>query len=84
MIKRIFSGILVVLAFGLAGLAGLAGFIWAQRAQLTYNDQGRYFDGEVVYHEQALLFYAVMTLACAMLALLVFAAGRWLGRKKAL
>ena len=81
MIQRIVSWACLFAGLGLAALAALSGYIGVQRAQLTYNVQGRYFDGDTVYAEQAVLFYAVMTLACALLAALFVAAGRWFGRK---
>ncbi|MBI1236202.1 MAG: hypothetical protein GC188_05895 [Alphaproteobacteria bacterium] len=82
MIRRLASGLCLAAGLGLAALTALFGYIWAERASLTYNAQGRFLGGEVVYNEQATPVYAVMTLVCALLVFLFVALGRWLGRKK--
>ncbi|WP_109259511.1 hypothetical protein [Hyphobacterium indicum] len=82
MIRRVASWSCFAAGLGLAALTVLFGYIWAERASLTYNAQGRFLGGEVVYDAQATPVYAAMTLACGLLALLFAALGRWLGRKK--
>lgn len=56
---RMFSFILFVLSsFGFLASA----WLWWQRKNLPYNEEGRYFDGLVVYEEQGAFVYLVLTL----------------------
>lgn len=48
----------------LAGLSAVAGLLAAglavEAARLPYDDQGRFFDGSAVHHDDAVLAYAVL------------------------
>ena len=45
-------------ALGLALLSLLLGGVSVSRMRMPYNEEGRYFDGVVVYHRQAIPLYA--------------------------
>jgi len=37
--------------------------LWWERNSLPYNEMGRYFSGEVVFHQQSVIIYALLALA---------------------
>ena len=53
MVKKVFIFLLIILAFGALSLA-------VTRFFMDYNEQGLYFDGEVVYKEDAVLVYGLL------------------------
>jgi hypothetical protein len=63
---------LAALALSLSAAALLCGLLWLQRRSLPYNEMGRYFDARysIVYHEQAVLVYGLLTALFALPALL--------------
>ena len=68
---RVFSMILFVFSsFGFVASA----WLWWQRSNLPYNEEGRYFDGLVVYDEQSASAYLVLALVFFLISLL---AGYW-------
>ncbi len=77
---------LYFLAAGCTGLSLLAstGFtaLWFIMSRLPYNETGRYYDGKVVWHEQAVLVYATLSLA-SMLTLALCAIITWRLRRAA-
>ena len=55
--------ILRVISFALsASIFVLTALIWWQRCQMPYNEQGRYFDGLIVYEAHSVGIYAALTL----------------------
>ena len=74
-------GLLWLLAAG-AGLAALVlGIVFIQAAQIPYDEQGRYFEDGVVFHQQAVAVYGLLALLCAATAVgLVWLAHRSSGR----
>lgn len=37
-------------------------WLWWQRANMPYDEAGRYFDGLVVWHEQSVFVYALLSI----------------------
>ena len=37
-------------------------WLWWQRANMPYNEAGRYYDGLVVWHEQSVFIYALLSI----------------------
>lgn len=35
--------------------------LWLQRFNMPYNEAGRYFDGVIVFHEQGVVVYALLS-----------------------
>ena len=56
MIRKIMLGILSIVAIGFLALT-------VSRMQLQYNEEGKYFDGEVTYDSDAIAGYGTITLA---------------------
>lgn len=36
-------------------------WVWWQRANLPYDEAGRYYDGLIVWHEQSVFIYALLS-----------------------
>lgn len=36
-------------------------WLWWQRANMPYNEAGRYFDGTIVWHGQSVFIYALLS-----------------------
>ena len=71
--------ILRVISFALpASTFVLTALIWWQRSQMPYNEQGRYFDGLVVYEAQSVGFYAALALFSLIMTL---SAAYWIFRR---
>ena len=68
---RMFSIILFV--FSSLGFVASA-WLWWKRSNLPYNEEGRYFDGLVVYEEQSVSTYLVLAVIFFLTSLL---AGYW-------
>ncbi|HWT12762.1 MAG TPA: hypothetical protein VN231_08425 [Allosphingosinicella sp.] len=66
------KGLVLALALLLAALALLSAVAWLRRADLPYNEEGRYFDpaDSIVYSDSAVTLLALSTLALAAAALL--------------
>lgn len=39
----------------------LSTMLWWQKSGLPYNEAGRYYDGNVVWHEQGIVLYAFLS-----------------------
>ena len=64
-----------VILFVFASLSFVASaWLWWQRRNLPYNEEGRYFDGLVVYEEQSASAYLVLAVIFFLTSLL---AGYW-------
>jgi len=50
---------------------------WNMRANLPYNDAERYFDDGIVYHQQSVSAYAIMSIILLALSLII---GAWMWR----
>lgn len=79
---RMFAFILFVLSS--SGFLASA-WLWWQRKSLPYNEEGRYFDGLVVYEEQGAIAYLVLTLILFLASLFcgVWALSRSASKKNA-
>lgn len=73
---RIFTVLLFV--FCASGFAASA-WLWWLRSNLPYNEEGRYFDGLVVYEEQSASAYLVLALIFFLASLL---SGYWARRRQ--
>ena len=59
------KNILKPLALVISSVAfALFTLLWWQRFNMPYNDAGRYFDGLVVFHEQGVVVYALLSCFC--------------------
>lgn len=57
--KRIFG----LLALAISAIAFvLLTLLWWWRSNMPYNEAGRYYDGFVVWHEQGVILYAVLSI----------------------
>ncbi|MEZ5986133.1 MAG: hypothetical protein R3B94_09295 [Hyphomonas sp.] len=72
---RILSVMLLV--FCASGFAASA-WTWWQRSNLPYNEEGRYFDGLVIYEEQSASTYLVLAVIFFLASLLT---GFWAWRR---
>lgn len=60
-----------IILFVFASLSFVASaWLWWQRRNLPYNEEGRYFDGLVVYEEQSASAYLVLVLIFFLTSLL--------------
>ncbi len=53
-------------------------WLWWQRASMPYNEAGRYFDGLIVWHEQSVSIYALLSIFSFCM---LIATGYWVWRK---
>ena len=72
MIKKMFILLFILLGFGAIALS-------ISRSLLDYNEQGRYFDGEVVYNEEAIIVYGLFGILLLIPAVILM---RWKNEKK--
>ena len=58
------------LALGLVTATGLLfAWLWWQRSTLPYNEEGRYFDGLVVYDQQSVAVFGGLAIILFLIAL---------------
>jgi hypothetical protein len=75
---RLFSAIIASLATAIFAISALfCTFITVNTARLPFNSEGRYFDGIVVHHDDAILAYGLAALVMWLLTCLF----GWLSRK---
>ena len=63
--------------FKIAGVLALVcslllGYISYNRYLLPYNEEGRYFDGQVVWHEHSVTIYGLLSMALLIIGALSF------------
>jgi len=63
---RVLIAKLIAIAFGVTGI--WCGIISYERSLLNYSDEGSYFTGKVILHEQAIGAYLTIALASLLLA----------------
>ena len=56
---RIFKILALVMS---AAIFAFFTWLWWQRASMPYNEAGRYFDGVIVWHEQSVFIYALLSI----------------------
>lgn len=71
--------ILTAIGLLLAILTLFIGLLFWDRASLNYNSEGNYFDGAVVYHEQSVMVYGILTFLFSAFTMLAgyFALGKY-------
>jgi DNA-binding transcriptional regulator of glucitol operon len=68
---------IILFVFSSLGFVASA-WLWWRRRNLPYNEEGRYFDGLVVYEEQGVSAYLVLAVIFFLTSLLV---GYWAWRR---
>jgi hypothetical protein len=67
---RVVLQVLLGLLCVLTGLVTAAfSFLWWNRYNMPFNSEGRWYDGEVVYHESAVFVYGLLAIGSAALTM---------------